>query len=189
MKPLYSNLPFPKLPSELEKISLDISNICLSNENYPHISNYKDHEIQGEYKSYTCDERVIWWIYKNIFTEKHLPHAIRYQIITGSGLNPHVDPISPIGYRYHTLMYVLETGGNPYTNVYVPKTADYPKDQIYFTQEEIVKVYSEQFAAHTWNFLSNQHIHSVTGLSSPRIAIGISFFVEDVPESIGKFLK
>lgn len=130
---------------------------------------------QGEFKI-TLIPEIQNWVRENICNDFQ---GVGVQSIQHGNFDPHIDGPGRFNTeRYLTLLYVIETGGDPYTRFYETPASILQERTLttrQFNEQNLTLVGESQFKKHTWNLLNNQAIHSVTGVTSTRICLCINF--------------
>jgi hypothetical protein len=191
MLPAYCNLNLPALPDNIIDLAKSIAIDCINNEAVPTFSRTRP----GTYlEMYNTATEIEEWVKLNISPD-HVHHT-GIQVIKNHDLSPHVDPpVDPWNSirRYYTLIYLLDTGGEseqlPVTDFYELKNKNSSTRTNVYVLTDLNKIHSVQFAPNTWNLLSNQIIHSVTGVTKPRIGLAVSFFNKTLPEFLNRQLN
>lgn len=184
-----TNLPFPQIP----KVFLDSLNVLLQEQSIFRANDVNNSNFQLRR---ICADRfpdLIFWVKKNV-TENF--HKIHLQTINdGNYFDPHIDPVSNLApERHYNLMYLFETGGDCVETCFYytpPDTLDKCKQSGKFTfnYNEVSIISKFCFQKNTWNFMNNQCIHSVEGISSTRMGVALSFYDTTPPKFLQDFLK
>jgi hypothetical protein len=191
MLPAYCNLNLPALPDNI--IDLAKANVVdyINNKAVPTFSRSRP----GIYiEMYNTATEIEEWVKHNI--RPGCWHHTGLQVIANHDMLPHVDPpVDPQRSirRYYTLIYLLDTGGEseqlPVTDFYELKNKTASNKNGRYDITELDKIHSVQFEPNTWNLLSNQIIHSVTGVTKSRIGLAVSFFDKTFPEFLKEHLN
>jgi hypothetical protein len=192
MLPAYCNLNLPAPPDNIIDLAKSIANDCLNNKA---ISTFSQTHPGAYLEMYNTATEIEEWVKHNISPDH--AHHTGMQVIKNYDLLPHVDPaVDPPHYkirRHYTLIYLLDTGGepnqHPVTDFYKLKNKNFSDKTIIPGISDLNKIHSVQFEPNAWNLLSNQIIHSVTGVTKPRISLAVSFFDKTFPEFLKEHLN
>ena len=172
----YKYLDYPKLPSDLEAMCLDINKLK-SNTTWPEPKNLD--KIQGnyptynfaKYKQYMVPSDVIRWLIDNKLVNKDIRIARIHCMFDGPSVYPHFD--YP---RTFAINYIL-TESDATTCFYKHKTqVDLKPTQSneLFSPGEIELVESVVLDHHRWHQLDVTKIHNVENITVPRVALTLS---------------
>jgi len=172
----YEYLDFPKLPSDLEAMCLDIDNLK-PNTQWPEPKNLDkicvDHPTENfaKYKQYMVPLEVIRWLADNKLVNKDIRLARIHCMFDGPRVYPHLD--YP---RTYAINYLL-TKSTATTCFYKHKTNPNLKptrSNELFSPDEIELVESVVLDHHRWHQLDVTKIHNVENITVPRVALTLS---------------
>jgi len=180
-----TNLSLPKLP---ETVKQEIVKVALSSAEAetPFLS-YRSGE--GIFECRNISKKTGMWCLQNL----PVPFdGLAVQSVRAGNFDPHVDGPSKRGPpRNYNLMYIIDPGGDPVTTSFY-KTTDYLLSQVtkdYQLPKQLCeKIATFEFKADEWILMNNQCFHSVDGVSRTRIGLSISFYGQEIPASVQKFL-
>lgn len=178
-----ANLPLPDIPAEMQQIIIK--------EHYKNLDNAfnpRRYHTSGDgiFRIWPCPDNIVNWVNQNICINTSIKYIVGIQTISGGSFDPHIDPISEEISRNWTLMYIIKSGGDPYTRIYTP--IDLIKDERLIDPSTIKEIDKFQFKENTWNILYNRCIHSVDYMNSDRICLSISFSDVELPAFIQELL-
>jgi hypothetical protein len=170
------NISLPELPSAFRKILLQ--NYTIQKDNHTHFISGK-----GHYRIKRVPDLIYNWVNQNICNSYD---GLGIQSVEHGDFDPHIDGRSQIDprERYFTLMYILESGGdgftNPITRFYqvssgTKKSDNNGKSIRLYNRKDLTVVTECEFKSHTWNLINNQCIHSVDNVKSRRTALALNF--------------
>lgn len=176
-----TDIPFPKLPSEL--VNIGLNNFILDKHRAKY-SSFGESELDISIDIQKAEE--LWgperaWVRENISTEYSF---IGMQSMSKGDYAAHTDRQGVIKeFRNFTLLHIIKTGGPQVeTKFYVPKDKSILVDGgTNYREEDLDVIDTFCFKEGSWNFLNNQVIHSVNNIVDKRIAFCVSFFQEGIP--------
>lgn len=173
------NLDLPQLPMQFVRSSLKTFFTVHKNDTHYYSG-------PGEFKIKLMPE-LYQWVNDNICNDFS---GAGVQTIESGNFDPHIDgPGRNQSERYLTLLYVIESGGNPYTRFYKTSSdllAQSNTETRHFDVNELELVKECQFKQNTWNLLNNRVIHSVSGIKSTRVCFCINFLTPE-PQSMQRY--
>jgi hypothetical protein len=186
MLPAYCNLNLPDLPEHITDLVSSLSNDYMVSNADP---SFKRHGYGRNLDCYRVNPEIEKWIKNNITVGYNAFYFAGIQIVKNEKLIPHVDPGIDFPTtqlrRHYTLLYLIDTGNSitaPVTNFYELIDTNSSTELNVYNEADLRKIQSVQLTKNSWNLLSNQVIHSVTGISTPRIGLAICFFDKELPK-------
>jgi len=179
-----TNLPFCKLPNEIEQNVLTV----VKNNAKPFLE-YRSGAGLFEMKKSSSEIFYIIWAKEAI--DKSIDNCA-IQTVSQGTFEPHIDgPSSRGAPRDYNLMYVLDPGGDCVTTTFY-KTTDELKSKILSPGNRLERSLAEpidvfEFKKHEWILMNNKCFHSVEGITRKRICLSISLY-NKIPEFLIKVL-
>ena len=177
-----ANLPFPLLPEDLKNAIL-----LEHSKNSKELSHFSSSDGSSEFKlkkySLALEEKIKKFVNTCICQDYY---NVAIQAISEGDFGPHKDPSKLIQTdqgkkeltRHYTLLYIIQAGGNPLpsTKFYESATNLNSTNLINYKDMYLEEIGNFQFQDNTWNVLSNQIIHAVSGIKTNRICLAVGFY-------------
>ncbi len=172
----YKYLDFPKLPSNLEAMCLDIDNLA-PNTKWPEPKNLDKISVDyptenfAKYKQYMVPKEVLVWLVDNGIVHKGIRIARIHCMFDGPRVYPHFDYPRTFAINY------LLTDSTATTCFYKHKTNSNlqpTRSNELFSPDEIELIDSVILEPRCWHQLDVTAIHNVENITVPRVALTLS---------------
>lgn len=179
-----TNLPFCKLPDEIEQNVLTVVK-----NNAKTFLEYRSGAGLFEMTRGFSETLYVPWAKE--FIDSSIDNCFIQTVSLGT-FEPHIDGRSYFGAtRDYNLMYVLDPGGDCVTTTFY-KTTDELKSKILSPGNRLERSLAEpidvfEFKKHEWILMNNKCFHSVEGITRKRICLSISLY-KKIPEFLIKVL-